>query len=425
MKRILGILASCVLIFGSLSIICSADVVKGGENTPIDGDFTATATLKRAEDHTLFTAIICYRAGPNWIAFWAISDKNNPSRVDFCPEKIVKDSNKGILISEEYQSTGKDRFVSVDDGWDASTDETFTFQVKVEGTTATVTLTGGTTGKSGKLTYDLTKGAKAGGVTEDPVTVLSGGTVHSDARDGSVLENLQVETGSTTSSETDTTPTTGVQTTDDENTMVSGDFKASATVVREPGGRLLAGIVLYRDDQTDSHYAFYVRSDLSRDRVDFFGEKLVYSERIGYMIADEYEAYMKDCFVSVDDGWDATLDNTFTLEVEVKGNLAKVKLTGDTTKKSGMLTYDLTKPAMGEREVESWNKGYVYTNFVIGDAGNLKVDYKAPTSESTGGIDAPSTGVGSSAVAVTALLAVSLASVSAIAVTQRKSRSSH
>ena len=80
---------------------------------------------------------------------------------------------------------------------------------------------------------------------------------------------------------------------------------------------------------------------------------------------------------------------------------------------------------MGEREVESWNKGYVYTNFVIGDAGNLTVDYKAPTSESTGGIDAPSTGVGSSAVAVTALLAVSLASVSAIAVTQRKNRPSH
>ncbi len=390
MKKILALLVSCIFVFGSLALVCSADFVDipVDGNITVEGDFTAEVTFQRGETNQVFDSIVAYRDGATWLMFWVITDQGNPARVDFAVEKVVNDSNLGRLIAEEYEATGKNCFVSVDDGWDASTDTAFTLNVAVKSGIATVTLTGNTTGETGQLTFDLSKPATS--ERPEETTVLTGGQVHLQAgANGGIASDFRVEIPAASTTETTSTSTTGSTTattrpayTDDENTFVKGDFKATATVTRAADGMVTAGMVFYRDDTTNSQYAFYVRSDSDPARVDFYGEKIIDDQWVGFLIAEEYEATGKDCFVSVDDGWDATADNVFTLEVDVQDGMAYVKLTGETTGQFGMLTYDLSKPGTAERDGRSWDEGYVYTDMRTGDAGNLEVEYE-PVSQST------------------------------------------
>ncbi len=131
----------------------------------------------------------------------------------------------------------------------------------------------------------------------------------------------------------------------DRVVSVDGDFSARAVLTpKDPDApNMEGGIRLrYREDMT--YYAFFVRWT-SSSRCDFYGSKYVAGRFMGFLIAEEYEETRKDCFVSVDDAWDATDDESMTLTVSVRGDLATVTMTGDRTGYGATLHFDLTKSA--------------------------------------------------------------------------------
>lgn len=127
---------------------------------------------------------------------------------------------------------------------------------------------------------------------------------------------------------------------------LNGDFCARTVIERKDPEKYSAegGIrAYYADDMT--YYAFFIRW-VSENRCDFYVSKYLSGQFMGFMIAEEYEETGKDCFVSVDDAWDASSDRDITLEVKVRDHIATVTMTGATTGYSGTLHFDLTKSAI-------------------------------------------------------------------------------
>lgn len=129
-----------------------------------------------------------------------------------------------------------------------------------------------------------------------------------------------------------------------EYPVVKGDFSARAVIERtRDNPNLEAGIRFYYTEDR-SYYAFFVRwTDASR--CDFYGTKYVAGQNMGFLIAEEYQETGKDCYVSVDEAWDAQDDTAMTLTVDVLGSIATVTMTGNNTGYSGTLHFDLTKSA--------------------------------------------------------------------------------
>ena len=166
---------------------------------------------------------------------------------------------------------------------------------------------------------------------------------------------------------------------------MKGDFTATAVIDRADNDRIEGtGIVIYANEDGSDRYGVYVRSDVTADRVDFYMDKHENGNWLGFLIAEEYQATGKDCFVSVDEGWDATSDESFTLSVKVEGKYATVRMTGNNSGKYGELTFDLTEGASQEAgAANSWNEGYVVTASNIGTAKDLVVITDAPTVTTT------------------------------------------
>ncbi len=137
-----------------------------------------------------------------------------------------------------------------------------------------------------------------------------------------------------------------------EYPTVKGDFSARAVIQRTSDTpNLEAGIRFYYAEDR-SYYAFFVRwTDLNR--CDFYGTKYIAGQNMGFLIAEEYQESGKDCYVSVDEAWDAQDDTAMTLTVDVLGSVAAVTMTGNNTGYSGTLHFDLTKSArMGGKATE-------------------------------------------------------------------------
>jgi hypothetical protein len=126
------------------------------------------------------------------------------------------------------------------------------------------------------------------------------------------------------------------------------DFEASVDVSKDENGRCEAGIIFYASHGEEgadrSLYGFVVRFH-DVNRADFYGTKFINGEWKGFLIAEEYQDTLKDCFVSADEGWDATTDTVMNLKVKVEGRKATVTMSGNNTGKSGTLTFDLDKSA--------------------------------------------------------------------------------
>ncbi len=157
---------------------------------------------------------------------------------------------------------------------------------------------------------------------------------------------------------------------------VSGNFSAKFVVTRGASDQLDGGLTFYRSG--DTYLGFNVRR-VSDDRVDFYGTKFIDGKWMGFLIAEENQEWLKDCYVSVDDGWDATTDTNITVTVIVKDGMATVTAQGDVTGKSGTLHFDLTKSPWfdwEERETEplQLTEGALMFSFVGGEAVQLFVD---------------------------------------------------
>ncbi len=162
----------------------------------------------------------------------------------------------------------------------------------------------------------------------------------------------------------------------DQTIQLNGDF--SAKVVMKPVDTRCEGGIAFYDDGEGYSYSFKVRWNEAK-RADFYGAKDVGGAWKGFLIADEYQEWLKDCFVSVDEGWDATTDTQMTLIVTVKGTMATVTMQGDVTGKEGTVHFDLTKSPWldwEEKEAEPLVKtvGGLHTVIAAGEAVQLFVD---------------------------------------------------
>ena len=373
MKKVIALAtALCVLI----SMLVISTFAVSADNL-VDGDFTATVTVTRdANTGSSWAGIMFYASSTPTSANWddvfyfagVRFDAGNPARVDLVLEKQCEGSTwGGFLIAEEYQATQKDCFVSVDDGWDATTDNSCTLTVSVKGTMATVTMTGNTTGRTVTMHYDLTKGGPAGGEGNN-VAVYSKGQVVA-ASWGGTVSDLQF----------------------------SNNLKAHTTVTRAADGALRAGIIFYANPTAtnpawdDTFYVAFIESAADNQaRADLVMEKQCEGGTWGgFLIAEEYQDIQKDRFVSVDDGWDATADTQFDLTVEVIDGVAAVTMTGKTTGKTVTLNYDLGKigaySGEGENFVE-YTSGRVLPIAWNGTCGHLNLG-TATVPEEDDGID--------------------------------------
>ena len=162
----------------------------------------------------------------------------------------------------------------------------------------------------------------------------------------------------------------------DSEIMLDGDFSAMA-VIQRTDGSCDGGIVIYKDAETGNAISFKVRWNEDA-RADFYGAKDV-NGTWGFRIADEYYEWLKDCFVSVDEGWDASTDTAMTLTVTVVGTMATVTMKGNVTGMEGTINFDLTKSPWldyeeKETEVLVLNSGTLGLSFNGGEALQLFVD---------------------------------------------------
>ncbi len=127
----------------------------------------------------------------------------------------------------------------------------------------------------------------------------------------------------------------------DGQIAVSGNFSAKLVIERKDGS-LDGGIIFYQDPETGYSYGFKVRWNEDA-RADFYGVKDIAGAWGGFLICEEYQEWLKDCFVSVDEGWNASTDTAMTLTVTVEETVATVTMEGNVTGKSGTVHFDLTK----------------------------------------------------------------------------------
>jgi len=165
----------------------------------------------------------------------------------------------------------------------------------------------------------------------------------------------------------------------DETIVLNGDF--SAKVVLTPNKLAkpnTEGGIRFYYDESSTYYVFYVRW-LEPQRCDFYGAKYINGAFKGFLIAEEYEESHKDCFVSIDEAWDASVDTAMELTVTVRGNIATVTMTGNVSEISGTLHFDLTKsPWLDGKYTESqpmvWKNGELRKAARGGKLSNFKVD---------------------------------------------------
>ena len=507
MKKTLMALLMAVLLLACWTAVhaeASYVDVDNGTNVTVSGDFSAQIEVARG-GHASEGGLTFYNADGN--AFYFKVRWLDGNRVDFYGSKDVGGAWSGFLIAEEYDASKKDCFVSLDDGWDATADTSVILTVTVEGSIATVTMTGNNTGMSGTLHFDLTKSSFLGGYNEDVPAILTGGalqytgacealsmTLDSETYDaifgpkdpvkpayvwypnntvnvagvslsdlglGSNWRNVlpvdltQNGTKTYTLLAADTfvigsaavTVADGAVTVDlktyygeiyineasvawfasladvdvaapgkyavgeavsiaeeigadvgilylnakatyrqpynvqgaylprywrntaervayreqlksllsavpaesaewvevpvDSRIAVKGDFKAKVVVTRD-NGVLDGGLTFYHNEASGYSYGMKVRWNEDK-RADFYGIKDIAGAWGGFLIAEEYQEWMKDCYVSVDEGWDASADTKMTLTISVEGTMATVTMTGDVTGKSGTIHFDLTK----------------------------------------------------------------------------------
>jgi len=326
---------------------------------------------------------------------------NDDKRVDFYGAKDKDSRWIGFLIGEENMEWLKDCYVSVDEGWDATTDPYVILTIKVEGSMAYVTMEGAFTGKKGSLTFDLTKSPWLDFEEKeaDPLVLTEG--YLSYAYNGGTILSVKVDEDTYNAYYNASAPVVEaaedveeiievadaeveaegeykyVEVPIDADVYVSGKFSVR-TVVHRVDGRLDGGIAICHNRDTNSDYAFKVRW-LEDRRADFYGVKDVNGAWKGFLIGEENMLWLKDCYVSVDEGWDTTADTKMILTVTVEDGFAYVTMKGDVTGKEGTLTFDLSKsPWLDWEEKEAapelFTEGYLGFQFNGGEALQLFVD---------------------------------------------------
>lgn len=143
----------------------------------------------------------------------------------------------------------------------------------------------------------------------------------------------------------------------DADIKLNGNFSAKLVLNYGDSEKIDSGLMFYTNE--GYQYGFKVRRE-SANRVDFYGVKDVDGSWKGFLIAEEYQEWLKDCYVSVDDGWDATEDRNITLIITVTDGIATVTAKGDVTGKEGTVHFDLSKSAWKDYE-ESESEPLVLT----------------------------------------------------------------
>ncbi len=343
MRKVLTVLIILLTLLGVAAADSSYVDVATDTNVAVNGNFGAQVEVSRGAAGSE-GGLTFYNDNGNAYYFkvrWA-----DANRVDFYGSKDLNGVWNGFLISEEYDASKKDCFVSVDEGWDATADTAVTLTVNVEGNIATVTITGNNTGKSGTLHFDLTKSAYLDGYKEETPTVLTNGAMHyvgaCDVLSMALARDTYEALFGPLTIYNELPKGTSVE--------VTGDFSAQVVVGRE-NGSLDGGLLFY--GANGYAYSFKVRWN-ENNRVDFYGSKDVNGAWGGFLISEEYDESKKDCFVSLDEGWDASADTAVTMTVTVEGTMATVTVAGNNTGKSGTLHFDLSK--------SPWLGGYTEEN---------------------------------------------------------------
>lgn len=304
----------------------------------LNGDFDVSVVINRLDKDS-------------GVFFWADAERKSyykvmvrwigADRVDFYACRNQDGNWQGFLISEEERAKGstKDCYVSVDEGWNATDDQNVRLDLSVRGGMLTVTLTGTTTKMCGKQTYDLAKPAHLDGAynastgllpTVGNVGLLANDNATPSYSDFYVVNYEKVESFT----EIDSFDVA-------DNVKLDGDFRMSAIINRVTHD---SGVFFWADTDRTTFYSVKLRQ-IGSDRTDFYVCRNQNGDWLGFLISEEELAKgsTKDCYVSVDEGWNTTDDNSFRLDLAVTGNILTVTLTGSTTGKSGTQTYDLTK----------------------------------------------------------------------------------
>ena len=155
---------------------------------------------------------------------------------------------------------------------------------------------------------------------------------------------------------------------------VEGDFSVRWVSPRVVPEKFEGGIQFYKSEG----YCYELKARSVYDdgkRVDFYGSKQLPGTWGGFLMCEEYYEWLKDCFVSVDEGWDASKETAFIFTVHVRGNIATMTMEGNVTGTTGTVHFDLTKSAWKDWE-ETENEVKVLT------AGTLNIiDHNGKISE--------------------------------------------
>lgn len=123
--------------------------------------------------------------------------------------------------------------------------------------------------------------------------------------------------------------------------QLKDDFAVKAVLARKNAKSVLdSSIQFYKDD--NACYSLVVRW-MRGARCDFYLEKYVNNQYIGNILALEYEDARKTGYVSTDDGWNTTNDTEMEITLILRNKIATITMTGNVTKVSKTLHFDLTK----------------------------------------------------------------------------------
>ena len=333
------------------------DIVIGDTASTI----TATFTLKDKGSLLNEGIGFYYQDGdgsPAWsfyrITLWRDVEKSD--RVDFYAEKQYGDKWVGFVNAKVNGETeSKERYVSVDYGWNAAEETAFTITVTVDPTakTATATLLGAATRKQATILIDLSQAATG----EKTPGELASGKVFLRLSDACDYSNFSVTgyngeqkaAGNVKDADIDTTKTTAIV---DGITLGSEKFTVEYTIVPRNYEMNHGLLLYYHNGDGTPPWSFY-RLTLMREtatdsgRLDFFVEKQYNDQWKGFVFGKvNEETTTKERYVSRDYGWDTSAEEAFQVKVTVDpaAHLLVATVTGVTSSTSATLTVDLTTP---------------------------------------------------------------------------------
>ena len=325
---------------------------------------------------------------PAWsfyrFTLWRVN--GTPGRLDFYVEKQYEDSWKGFLYcTVGNELTTKERYVSTDYGWDTSEETEITMIAVVNPATsiATATIIGTATKHMATITVDLSKTATNGDCPADQwrgggvflriqYTKWANFTIRGYDDDRVRIGNINPAWDMSGGNPSIVT----------RRTVGTRPFRLQATITPQEYAMNAGILFYYHNDASNPNWSYYrlsILREIGTDvgRLDFYVEKQYMDAWKGFVyctVADEAEE--KERYVSVDYGWDTTMESAFdvVMEVDPAANTLRASVTGKTSGKSAMIAADLTRPGTGEATASLWHDGGIGVLQTGADWSDVTVD---------------------------------------------------